>query len=57
VLAMVFSATPLPFASVESQTFLVWWWSGVILLYLAMSDYFQVVRAASYLALWRAVQE
>ena len=28
VLAMVFSACPLPFESVESQTFLDWWWSG-----------------------------
>ncbi len=54
VLAMVFSATPLPFSSVTSETFLVWWWSGVGLAFLAMSDYFQVVRAAAYLTLWGA---
>jgi hypothetical protein len=54
VLAMVFSASPLPFASVETQMFLNCWWAGVILLYLAMSDYFQVVRSAAYLSLWRA---
>jgi hypothetical protein len=54
VLAMVFSACPLPFESVESQTFLAWWWSGVGVLYLVASDYFHVVRAAAYDALYRA---
>jgi hypothetical protein len=53
VLAMVFSASPLPFTSVATQGFLACWWSGVLLLYFAMSDYFHVVRAAAYLALWR----
>jgi hypothetical protein len=56
VLAMVFSASPLPFSSVETQTFLNFWWSGVMLLYLAMSDYFHVVRSAAYLWLWRALE-
>jgi hypothetical protein len=54
VLAMVFSASPLPFSSVETQTFLNCWWGGVGLLYLGMSDYFHVVRSAAYLSLWRA---
>ncbi len=54
VLAMVFSASPLPFSSVETQTFLNWWWGGVALLFLGMSDYFHVVRSAAYLSLWRA---
>ena len=54
VLAMVFSASPLPFSSVETQTFLNCWWGGVGLVYLGMSDYFHVVRSASYLSLWRA---
>jgi len=53
VLAMVFSACPLPFESVESQTFLISWWSGVGVLYLVASDYFHVVRAAAYDALYR----
>ena len=53
VLAMVFSASPLPFSSVATQTFLACWWTGVILLYLAASDYFHVVRAAAYLAMMR----
>lgn len=54
VLAMVFSACPLPFSSVESQTFLTWWWIGVGVLYLVAADYFHVVRAAAYEALYKA---
>ncbi len=53
VLAMVFSASPLPFTTVATQQFLTCWWIGVILLYLAANDYFHVVRAASYLSLYR----
>ena len=53
VLAMVFSASPLPFTTVATQQFLECWWAGVILLYLAANDYFHVVRAASYLSLYR----
>lgn len=53
VLALVFSSCPLPFQSVESQTFLTCWWAGVGLLYLVASDYFHVVRAAAYDALFR----
>jgi hypothetical protein len=57
VLAMVFSACPLPFSSVETQTFLACWWGGVGVWWLMMSDYFHVVRAAAYLRLWRAYEE
>ena len=53
VLAIVFSACPLPFEGVESQTFLAWWWMGVAVLFLVASDYFHVVRAAAYEALYR----
>jgi hypothetical protein len=53
VLAMVFSASPLAFTAVTTQEFLTCWWSGVILLYLVASDYFHVVRAASYLSLYQ----
>jgi hypothetical protein len=53
VLAMVFSATPLPFSTVTTQTFLNCWWTGVGLAWLAFSDYFHVVRAAAYLSLYR----
>lgn len=53
VLALVFSACPLPFESVETQTFLISWWSGVGVLYLVASDYFHVVRSAAYETLYR----
>lgn len=56
VLAMVFSACPLPFESVESQTFLTCWWIGVGVLFLVASDYFHAVRTSAYEALYR-VQE
>jgi hypothetical protein len=56
VLAMVFSATPLPFESVTTQGFLAWWWAGVTVLYLVGSDFFHVVRLVSYLELWRAFE-
>ncbi len=53
VLAMVFSACPLPFETVESQAFLACWWLGVGVLFLIASDYFHVVRAAAYERLYR----
>ena len=53
VLALVFSACPLPFESVASQEFLVNWWLGLAVLYCLGSDYFHVVRSAAYLALFR----
>lgn len=57
VLAMVFSATPLPFESYTSDAFLDCWWVGLAVLYLLASDYFHVVRTAAYLAMWRATRE
>ncbi len=53
VLAMVFSATPLPFESVTTPEFLAWWWAGVTLVYLLGSDFFHVARLVAYLRLWR----
>jgi len=55
VLAMVFSASPLPFSSVETQTFLNCWWIATGLAWLIASDYFHVVRAAAYLSLHHAL--
>ncbi len=54
VLAMVFSACPLPFESVATAAFLREWWAGVILLYLVASDFFHVARLMGYLELLRA---
>ena len=57
VLAMVFSATPLPFESVTTPEFLRWWWVVVTLLYFVASDFFHVARLVAYLELWRAYEE
>jgi hypothetical protein len=57
VLAMVFSACPLPFQTYATAEFLWAWSAGVGVLYLLASDYFHVVRAAAYLALLRAMGE
>ncbi len=56
VLAMVFSATPLPFESVATDAFLHQWWLGVTVLYLVGSDFFHVARMVAYLELWRAYE-
>lgn len=56
VLAMVFSATPLPFEDVTTPGFLAWWWAGVTLLYILWSDFFHVGRLVAYLNLWRAFE-
>lgn len=56
VLALVFSACPLPFESVASQQFLTWWWVGVAVFYLVASDFFHVTRLVAYLRLWRAFE-
>jgi len=57
VLAMVFSATPLPFESVTTPQFLAWWWVGVTVLYFLGSDFFHVARQVAYLQLWRAYED
>jgi hypothetical protein len=54
VLAMVFSATPLPFESVVNGPALCAWWGLVTLLYLIASDFFQVARIAAFVELYEA---
>jgi hypothetical protein len=54
ILAMVFSACPLPFESVMQGPPLYIWWAGVSVLYLAASDFFQVARLVAFIQLWRA---
>ncbi|MGB7136221.1 MAG: hypothetical protein WBD46_13085, partial [Acidobacteriaceae bacterium] len=53
VLAMVFSATPLPFEAEIHGSALYFWWVGVTLLYLLASDFFQVARIAAFVELWK----
>lgn len=53
VLAMVFSATPIPFETVIHGSALYLWWAGVTVLYLIASDFFQVARTAAFVELWK----
>jgi hypothetical protein len=53
VLAMVFSATPLPFEDVVTGPALYAWWAFVTVLYLIASDFFQVARVAAFVELWK----
>jgi hypothetical protein len=48
VLAMVFSAIPLPFEAQMSGDALYLWWAAVGIWYLAASDFFQVARLAAF---------
>lgn len=56
VLAIVFSACPLPFESVITDQFLFWWTSGVAVWYFIASDFFHVARLVSYLHQWQAAE-
>ena len=56
VLAMVFSAVPLPFEAQMSGNALYVWWAAVGLLYLAASDFFQVARLAAFVDFWQRRQ-
>ena len=53
VLALVFSAIPLPFEADMTGTALYAWWAVVTLLYLVASDFFQVARLAAFVQFWR----
>ena len=53
VLAMVFSAIPLPFEASMTGTALYLWWAFVTLLYLVVSDFFQVARLLAFVQYWR----
>lgn len=53
VLFMAFSSTPLPFQSVITDAFLLWWTFAVFALYVLLSDFFHVARLAGYLHLWQ----
>lgn len=53
VLAMVFSATPLPFSSIMAGMPLYIWWAAVTVLYLAASDFFQIARLVAFVRFWR----
>lgn len=53
VLAMVFSATLVPFSAQLTTNVLYLWWALMTVLYFAANDFFQVARAVSFLEFWR----
>jgi hypothetical protein len=55
VLAMVFSAIPLPFASNMEGPPLYAWLAVVSVLYLIASDFFQVARLVAFIQFWRGL--
>lgn len=57
VLAMVFSATPIPFEAEIHGNALYAWWAAVTLLYMIASDFFQVARVVAYVEFWRLAAE
>ena len=56
VLAMVASASPLPFQTIVTPEFMMWWYAGVLVVYCLASDFFHVVRLAAYIELWRVYE-
>jgi len=53
VLAMVFSAAPLPFSDQLGADALHWIDAAAVVFYLVASDYFQVVRLKGFLEFWK----
>ena len=53
VLAMVFSAIPLPFETQMAGNALHLWWAAVGVWYLAASDFFQIARLAAFVEFWQ----
>jgi hypothetical protein len=54
VLALVFSACPLPFQTEITDEFLFWWNCAIAIWYFLSSDFFHVARVSGYLRLWQA---
>ena len=57
VLAMVFSAAPLPFSDQLGRDAMHVVWACAAVFYLVANDYFQVVRLKSFLEFWRTFRE
>jgi hypothetical protein len=53
VLAMVFSAAPLPFIDELGGGALHYVWAGSMIFYLVANDYFQVVRVKAFIEFWK----
>jgi hypothetical protein len=57
VLAMVFSAAPLPFSDQLGKDAMHLVWAGAVVFFLVANDYFQVVRLKSFVEFWKAFRE
>lgn len=55
VLALTFSASPLPFQSRDTQAFINVWWVATAAFYILSSDFFHVVRRVTYLRLLQSI--
>ncbi len=53
VVAMVFSAAPLPFSDELGPDAMHTVWMGATIFYLVANDYFQVVRLKGFMEFWR----
>jgi hypothetical protein len=57
VLVLILTATPAAFVVAIQGTWLYLWWGAVSVLYMVLSDFFQVARVVGFVELWRlAVQ-
>ena len=56
VLALVFSATLVPFSDQIAPELLYAWWVVVTAVYFVASDFFHVARQVAYLQLWRTYE-
>lgn len=57
VLALVWSAIPLPFEAVVQGNSLYAWWAAGAVLYCVISDFFQVARIAAFVEFWHAFNQ
>jgi hypothetical protein len=57
VLALVWSAIPLPFEAVVQGNSLYAWWAVGAVLYCIISDFFQVARIVAFVEFWRAFDQ
>lgn len=57
VLALVWSAIPLPFQAVVQGNSLYAWWAVGAVLYCVLSDFFQVARTIAFVQFWHAFRQ
>ena len=57
VLAMVFSAAPLPFSDELGPSAMHFVWAASVTFFLVANDFFKVVRLRAFIEFWRAFRE